>query len=102
MPFEKGHKLAKGRPKKEVCIPDILREIGKEQITPEDKRTKLQFWLETVYSLACDGEQWASNFIADRTEGKAVQQIQQTIESRTPPRVGFDVVDDRPLESEDN
>lgn len=73
--FEKGNAGGPGRPKKEVCIPDILREIGKEQITPEDKRTKLQFWLETVYSLACDGEQWASNFIADRTEGKAVQQI---------------------------
>lgn len=91
MPFKKGHAGGPGRPKKEVCIPDILREIGKEPISPEDKRTKLQFWLETVYSLACDGEQWASNFIADRTEGKAVQQI--VSENENTIKVEHEIVD---------
>jgi hypothetical protein len=92
MPFEKGNKLGLGRPKKEVCIPDILREIGKEPISPEDKRTKLQAWLQTVYTLAIEGESWASNFIADRTEGKAVQQI--ISESENTIRVEHEIVDD--------
>jgi len=82
MPFEKGNKLGKGRPKKEVCIPEILREIGRQEMNPEDKRTKLQAWLSTVYEEALNGEQWASNFIADRTEGKAVQQIISENENR--------------------
>jgi hypothetical protein len=82
MPFKKGNPGGPGRPKKEVCIPDILRKIGQEEIGPEDKRIKLEAWLQKVYLLAIEGESWASNFIADRTEGKAVQQIVSEVDNR--------------------
>lgn len=75
MPFEKGNKLGRGRPKKEFCIPDILREIGQEQLHPDDKRTKLRAVLDRVYIEALDGQSWAAQFIADRTEGKPIQQV---------------------------
>lgn len=75
MPFQKGNKLGKGRPKKELSIPTILREIGDEPCSEDDKKTKLRAVLERVFVEAMSGEAWATNFIADRTEGKPVQQI---------------------------
>lgn len=75
MPFKKGHPGGPGRPKKELSIPTILREIGDEPISPDDKKTKLRAVLERVFVEAMSGEAWATNFIADRTEGKPVQQI---------------------------
>ena len=74
-----------GRPKKVKCIPDILRKIG-DMIAPEDiqdkmrlrfhskdKLTMQQAVLMLTYDLAAHGTEWAVEFIAERTEGKAVQ-----------------------------
>lgn len=58
-----------GRPPKPVCIPDILREIGAEK-DPATKRTRIQDLMRKVYGFANDGEAWAVQFIAERTEGK--------------------------------
>lgn len=79
-----------GRPKKIKCIPDILARIGK-MIAPEDiqekmrkryrskeKLTMQQAVLMMTYDLAAHGTEWAVEFIAERTEGKAIQSMNIT------------------------
>jgi len=81
--FKKGeiHNPA-GRPPKAFFIPDILKKIGEEWcpivIAGELRKTfpmigtisTREAWLRVVYLEAIGGEEWASKFIADRTEGK--------------------------------
>jgi hypothetical protein len=78
-PFKKGQSgNPNGRKPKELCIPDILRAIGDEIITdPASGKpiTKIQYLMYQVYARAGKGEPWAVQFIADRTEGKAVERI---------------------------
>lgn len=82
----------KGRIKGGVQIPDLLRRIGERKIPkelharlfpPNDsgdniKRnlTRLEALMEVIYGLALDGEPWAVQFIADRTEGKVKDILQ--------------------------
>ena len=69
----------KGRPRKQQCIPDILRKIGAEEIdTQNGKMTKIEGLMRMVYKEAVTGNQWAVNFIADRTEGKPAQTMDYT------------------------
>ena len=77
-PAKKGEiRNPKGSPKKGICIPDILRKIGNEKvITKQGEMTKLEAILEIVYVKARNGEAWAVHFIADRTEGKALERIE--------------------------
>ena len=75
-PFKKGadeRRNLKGNPGSR-CIPDILRKIGEQQKQTSElgKVDKLQVLLDMVYNLALQGEKWAVEFIADRTEGKAI------------------------------
>jgi len=73
IPAKKGEcRNPKGRPKKEKCIPDILRIIGAEQGSATGDMSKIEAVLRRVYKFAVEGEAWAVNFIADRTEGKAI------------------------------
>ena len=79
-----------GRPKKKYCIPDILEKIGKEKTDskiekglrkmfniPKDKKlTNLDVVLYRIYSDALKGKPHAVQFLADRTEGKAIQSIE--------------------------
>ena len=65
----------KGRPKKDRCIPDILRAIGEEAGTTDGELTKLDVVMRNVYKYAVQGKQWAVQFIADRTEGKAFERV---------------------------
>ena len=81
-----------GRPKGTTSIPDLLRRIGEEDIPEELKDVlKKQFnpddvdnmnmqeaILRTTYMYAISGKPWAVQFIADRTEGKALERIDQT------------------------
>jgi hypothetical protein len=69
-----------GRPKKKICIPDLLREIGNAEsdygIGDDGKRiTRLRSVLLKVYQLAEGGNLDAVKFIADRTEGKALERV---------------------------
>jgi hypothetical protein len=70
----------KGRPKKGFAIADILNAKSEEidEVTGESMREKM---LHKVYALATSNkpERWAVEFIADRTEGKAVERIDQTL-----------------------
>ena len=69
-----------GRPKKGFAIADILNSKSDEidELTGESMREKM---LHKVYALATKDrpERWAVEFIADRTEGKAVERIDQTL-----------------------
>jgi len=74
--FKKGNPGGPGRPRKDKCIPDLLRRIGEEKADLDDvDYTNLEAVMRVVYELALDGTQWAVNFIADRTEGKPTQQV---------------------------
>jgi len=68
----------KGRPKGVQSIPDILRKIGDEEGTIDGK-SKLDVIMYKVFQFALEGKPWAVQFIADRTEGKALDRIEQTI-----------------------
>jgi hypothetical protein len=68
----------KGRPKGTLSIPDILRKIGEEEGTTDGK-TKLDVVMYKVFGYALEGKAWAVEFIANRTEGKALDRIEQTI-----------------------
>ena len=61
-----------GRPKKSLCIPDMLRDIGCEPSGYKDD-DKIKALLRMVYKQAIGGNMTAVQFIADRTEGRAVQ-----------------------------
>jgi len=67
-----------GRPKGVQSIPDILRKIGDEEGTIDGK-SKLDVIMYKVFQFALEGKPWAVQFIADRTEGKALDRIEQTI-----------------------
>jgi hypothetical protein len=53
---------------------------------------KIEAIMRRVYQLAAEGEPWAVHFIADRTEGKAVDRIEQTVRSSGPPQIVYQVV----------
>ncbi|MGD9488757.1 MAG: DUF5681 domain-containing protein [Calditrichaceae bacterium] len=74
--FAKGNQEGNrsGRPKKGLAIADILNSKLDEV---EDGRTHREMILEKVISLALAGERWAIEFIADRTEGKALERMVQ-------------------------
>lgn len=66
--------IGKGRPKGSQSIPDILRKIGEEEGSTDGK-TKLDVVLRKVFGYALEGKGWAVQFIADRTEGKAIETV---------------------------
>lgn len=67
-----------GKPKGIQQIPDILRKIGEEEGT-QDGKSKLDVIMYKVYQYALEGKPWAVQFIADRTEGKPKEFIEQKI-----------------------
>ncbi len=82
-PFKKGQSgNPKGRPKKGSAIADILNSIGDESVIMKDGKpiTKREAVLRKIYSEAIKGSMAAVNFIADRTEGKALDRVHQTID----------------------
>tara|TARA_Y100001970_G_C14259283_1_gene878408 strand:+ start:7221 stop:7550 length:330 start_codon:yes stop_codon:yes gene_type:complete len=68
--------VGKGRPKGTLSIPDILKKIGEESGTSDGEHTKLDVVLRRVFKYAIEGKAWAVQFIADRTEGKAIERVQ--------------------------
>ena len=58
-------------------IPDILKKISDEEGTM-DGLSKLEVVMRKVFQYAVEGKPWAVQFIADRTEGKALERIDQT------------------------
>ena len=70
----------KGRPKKGFAITDILNARG-DEIDEATGMTMREKMLRKVYELATKDkpEKWAVEFIADRTEGKALERIDKTL-----------------------
>ena len=67
----------KGRPRTEYCVPDILREFGKN-IDPVTKKTYYEAMCAKAWKLAASGDRAARDWVTDRTEGKALERIDQT------------------------
>jgi hypothetical protein len=86
--FKLGNPGGPGRPKKEICIPHILREIMAEPIAKKSKRTKLDVILDNVVNMAIKGDSWSIQFVADRTEGKPQLSIAMAIEDKRPKFTG--------------
>ena len=77
-PWKKGQSgNPKGRPKKEICIPNILRELlnAPNPFDPIGKQTALNAICKTAISLAIGGDKDARNWVADRFEGKALERV---------------------------
>ena len=73
----------KGRPPRGHAIADILNMIADEMVLIEDGEiTKRELILRVVLDKALEGEQWAVNFYADRTEGKAIQSVDLDIDGK--------------------
>jgi len=69
-----------GRPKREFAIPEIIRERGKLPFPNDaEKRTFFVKMVDTPWMQAANGDKDARNWITDRTEGKAVERIEQEI-----------------------
>ena len=85
-----------GRPKGSTSIADILRKIGEEEIPAELSSQVLTLFgsldnnelknmkmteglLRLVFMYAIRGKHWAVQFIADRTEGKPREFVEQMI-----------------------
>ena len=87
-PFVKGQSgNLKGRPKKGHAIADLLQKIGDETSIQviNNKKVKIsnrELLLANTYVRAIKGESWAVQFIADRTEGKAIQVMELDIDQR--------------------
>lgn len=77
--FKKGQSgNPKGRPKKEFCIPDIIRKQG-NNLDPVSKKTFYESMVETAWKQAIKGDSTARAWIADRAEGRALDRIEATI-----------------------
>lgn len=98
--FQKGDKRGRGRPKTAKCIPDILRRIGDEPVSPvmlarlrakwgPDFRPKNnhEAMLMVAYAQAHEGDAVARAFVAERTEGKVLDRIE--FDDVTPREVVF-------------
>jgi len=76
-PAKKGEpsRNPKGRPKKEFCIPDILRRIADEPCSRNEKITNLEMVCSVAFDNAIKGDAVSRAWIADRMEGRAIERI---------------------------
>ena len=74
-----------GRPKIEFSIPDILRKIGDELVSDEEKISKSEAMCRKAWEHAIAGDRWARAWIADRMEGTAKQTVH--IQQHEPDRI---------------
>jgi hypothetical protein len=79
IPAKKGEvRNPHGRPKKELSISGVLHRILAEKDS-SDGPTKMEQILRKVQEMAAEGDMAAIHFLADRTEGKALQAIWQRV-----------------------
>jgi len=76
--FKKGNPGGPGRPKKEFCIPEILREKGKD-VNPVTGNTYYDDMCAKAWIMAAKGDKAARDWVSDRTEGKALERVEQNI-----------------------
>lgn len=70
--FAPGNPGGPGRQKSPRRIEGILQRIGEQRVLVEggETITRLDRLMLIVYGLAEEGNQWAVQFVAERTEGK--------------------------------
>lgn len=66
-----------GRPKKEHCLTDLLKE-ALDQKHDESGKTNKQMIIDKMYELANDGDAIILKYLFDRIDGKPLQQIENT------------------------
>jgi hypothetical protein len=103
-PAKKGEvRNPHGRPKKEICIPDILRRIGEEPVSPVmlarlrakwgpdfHPKNNRDAYLMVAMAQAQEGDADARRFISERCEGKVTDKLQ--VEDTTPTKIVFEEV----------
>ena len=67
----------KGRPKRELCIAEILRNKGEEE--QNNGCTRLENLCEMVWAEAEQGERWAVEWLSNRMEGTPTQTTITTV-----------------------
>ena len=79
--WEKGQSgNPNGRPKKEYCLTDILKEQGNTDIeTPEGTKTRKQAISEKLWAMAQAGDITAIKYLMDRVDGRPLQTIQANV-----------------------
>lgn len=68
----------KGRPPKEHCLTDLLKE-ALEQEHNKTGKTKKQMIIDKMYELANEGDVSILKYLFDRIDGKPLQQIETKI-----------------------
>jgi hypothetical protein len=79
--FQKGHdprRNMKGRGKGEINLTDLVRRIGMERVSREDKMTRIEAVVRATYRRAFDGDMKAVDIITERGWGKVTQPIENT------------------------
>ena len=66
----KGSGNPKGRPRKDKCMSDILREFGERMSKKQPDCTILDLVAKKTYELAIGGNMRAIEFIVERLDGK--------------------------------
>ena len=75
-PFKKGQSgNPNGRPKTQFTIADILRKISAEKSAENEKKTNLEMICSKAIEQAIEGNKDARNWIADRSEGRAIARV---------------------------
>ena len=93
-PFKKGQSgNPRGRPPKEYCLTDILKEQGnlEDVETKEGKIARKEAIARKLWSMAMDGDVQALKYLYDRVDGKPLQQIEANI-SNVEPDSEFNIV----------
>ena len=59
-----------GRPKKNLCVSDLIKEIGETEL-PKTDETLLELLVNKAFEKAISGDMRAIEFITERLEGRA-------------------------------
>lgn len=74
-----------GRPKKEYCLTDILKEQGNIEDAVNEVGTKVSrknAIAEKLWGMATGGDVVAIKYLMDRVDGKPLQQIEATVQEK--------------------
>lgn len=76
--FKKGHPGGPGRPPKEHCLTDLLKE-ALDQPHNQTGTTKKQMLIDKMYELAEQGDVNILKYLFDRIDGKPLQTIEANV-----------------------
>lgn len=71
----------KGRPLKEYCLTDILKEQGDKNDPANDRIKRKEAIAQKLWDMAMEGDVTALKYIYDRIDGKPLQTIEGHIDA---------------------